>query len=451
MDRKNSKVVTRFAPSPTGFLHIGGVRSALFSYLFARQNEGKFFLRIEDTDKKRNKKEYEEDIINSFKLIGINWDNNPVYRQSEHLDLYKSLIQKLLNEDKVYISKEEVVEEGQSSEVIRFRNPNKDVIVYDMIHGEVKVNTTDLGDFVIAKSVDEPIFHFANVVDDYEMGVTHIIRGEEHLANTPRQILIHEALGFEPPIYAHIPLVLASDRSKLSKRQGSVSLREFLEKGYLPGAILNYLALLGWHPQDNQEIFTLAELLKVFDLSRVQKAGAIWSEEKLDWVNKEHLKRIESSKRQEIYRDWLKKSAGEDYDFEIIKKIESIITERINKFGDIKTMVENGDIQFFFKQPVYKKESLLWKGKGNFQTVSKNLQGILDLIEKISEDNFSLISIKEAIWPFAESVGRGEVLWPFRYALSGKDKSPDPFSIAEVVGKKETIKRLQFAVKLLDE
>jgi glutamyl-tRNA synthetase/nondiscriminating glutamyl-tRNA synthetase len=282
---KDSKIVTRFAPSPTGYLHIGGVRSALFSYLFARQNGGKFFLRIEDTDKKRNKKEYEEDIIEGFRLVGINWDNDPVYRQSDHLPLYQTLIEKLIKEDKAYISKEQVLEEGQKDEVIRFRNPNKEVVVKDLIHGEVKVNTTDLGDFVIARSVDEPIFHFANVVDDHEMGVTHIIRGEEHLANTPRQILIHEALGFNPPFYAHIPLVLAADRSKLSKRQGSVALREFLAKGYLPEALINYLALLGWHPKDNQEIFTLNDLINVFELERVQKAGAIWSEEKLDWVN----------------------------------------------------------------------------------------------------------------------------------------------------------------------
>jgi glutamyl-tRNA synthetase/nondiscriminating glutamyl-tRNA synthetase len=276
----NSKIITRFAPSPTGYLHIGGVRSALFSYLFAKQNNGQFFLRIEDTDKKRNKKEYEEDIIKGFKIVGLNWDNDPIYRQSDHFSLYKELIEKLIKEGKAYLSKEEVKEEGQRAEVIRFKNPNKDVVFEDLVHGEIKVNTTDLGDFIIARSVEEPIFHFANVVDDNEMGVTHIIRGEEHLPNTPRQILIGEALGFKQPFYAHIPLVLASDRSKLSKREGSVALREFLDKGYLPGAIINYLALLGWHPQDNQEIFTITELVKVFDLSRVQKAGAIWSEEK---------------------------------------------------------------------------------------------------------------------------------------------------------------------------
>ncbi len=447
---KDSKVVTRFAPSPTGYLHIGGVRSALFSYLFARQNGGKFLLRIEDTDKKRNKKEYEEDIIKGFKLVGINWDNDPVYRQSDNLPLYRKLIEKLVNEGIAYISKETVLEEGQKDEVIRFKNPNKDVIFNDLIHGEVKVNTSDLGDFVIARSFDEPIFHFANVVDDDAMGVTHVIRGEEHLANTPRQILIREALGLKGLSYAHIPLVLASDRSKLSKRQGSVALREFLERGYLPEAIINYLALLGWHPQDNQEIFSLEELVNVFDLKRVQKAGAIWSEEKLDWVNKEHLKRIDSKERQEIYDNWLSKNNISGYKKDLISKIEPIITERINKFGDIDIMVANDDLQFFFAQPNFQKENLIWKGKGDLNSVLKNLNGILEIISSMNDANFSAEDIKKVVWPFAESNGRGEVLWPFRYLLSGKEKSPDPFTIASVLGKNETIKRIEFAVKLIN-
>jgi glutamyl-tRNA synthetase/nondiscriminating glutamyl-tRNA synthetase len=446
----NSKIITRFAPSPTGYLHIGGVRSALFSYLFAKQNNGQFFLRIEDTDKKRNKKEYEEDIIKGFKIVGLNWDNDPIYRQSDHFSLYKELIEKLIKEGKAYLSKEEVKEEGQRAEVIRFKNPNKDVVFEDLVHGEIKVNTTDLGDFIIARSVEEPIFHFANVVDDNEMGVTHIIRGEEHLPNTPRQILIGEALGFKQPFYAHIPLVLASDRSKLSKREGSVALREFLDKGYLPGAIINYLALLGWHPQDNQEIFTITELVKVFDLSRVQKAGAIWSEEKLDWVNKEHLKRMTKLERIEAYDTWFKKFPFEGYRKEVTETIEPIITERINKFSDIKEMLEKGDLQFFFAQPVYQKENLIWKGKGDLVSVSKNLEGVLKIISLMSKSDFEIEKIKNAVWPFAESNGRGEVLWPLRYSLSGREKSPDPFTIASVLGKEETIKRLEFAVKLIN-
>jgi glutamyl/glutaminyl-tRNA synthetase len=229
-----------------------------------------------------------------------------------------------------------------------------------------------------------------------------------------------------------------------------VALKDFLEKGYLPKAILNYLVLLGWHPKDNQEIFTMEELVKVFDLERVQKAGAIWSEEKLEWVNKEHLKIISQEERMSIYDAWLKRENIEGYNFEITKIIEPIITERINKFGDIKNMVINGDLQFFYSQPVYDKQGLIWKGKGDFSGVLKNINGVIEILNLVSENNFKSNLIKEAVWPFAEKVGRGEVLWPFRYALSGKEKSPDPFAIAEVLGKKETIKRLEFAVKLLN-
>ena len=268
------------APSPTGNFHVGSARTALFNFLFARKNNGKFILRIEDTDKERSKKEFEDDIFESLEWLGLKHDE--LYRQSERGEVYKSYIEKMLDEGSVYES---------DDKVIRFKNPNKKIKFNDLIRGEIEFDTTELEDFVIAKSVNEPLYHLAVVIDDFESGITHVIRGEDHISNTARQILIQEAIGAPRPIYAHLPLILAPDRSKLSKRKHgeSVSLDYYRNKGYSPAAIINYLALLGWNPGTEQEIFTLEELIKVFDLSRVHKGGAIFDEKKLAWVNRKHF------------------------------------------------------------------------------------------------------------------------------------------------------------------
>ena len=276
----SDKVVVRMAPSPTGPFHIGGVRTALYNFIYAKQHGGKFILRIEDTDKERSKPEYETDIVESLKWLGLNYDE--LYRQSDRGDVYKKYLEKLIKDDLAYEAEDKV---------IRFRNPGKDVTFNDLIRGDIKFNTEELGDFVIAKSVDLPLYHLAVVVDDHESGITHIIRGEDHISNTPRQILIQEAIGASRPLYAHLPLILAQDRSKLSKRKHgeSVSLDYYKKQGYSPEAILNYLALLGWNPGTDQEIFTLDELLKAFKLEKVHKGGAILDEKKLAWVNRKHF------------------------------------------------------------------------------------------------------------------------------------------------------------------
>src|SRR3990167_5246587 len=281
------KIITRFPPSPTGPLHIGNVRTALFNYLYARQNNGRFIVRIEDTDKARSKKEYEESILESLQWLGLERDGE-ILQKSERTEIYKKYLQKLINENKAYISTET---KGENREVVRFQNPNKSVKFDDLIRGVVEFDTTELGDFIVAKSVDEPLYHLAVVIDDCESGITHVIRGEDHISNTPRQILIQEAIDATRPFYAHLPLVLAQDRSKLSKRRHgeSASLNYYRHKGYSPEAIINYLALLGWNPGTEQEIFTLEELINVFDLSRVHKGGAIFDEKKLAWVNRKHF------------------------------------------------------------------------------------------------------------------------------------------------------------------
>lgn len=282
----SQKIITRFPPSPTGYLHIGGARTALFNYLFTKKNDGIMYLRFEDTDKERSKKEYEDDIFEGLNWLGLTYTLPDIARQSERTEVYKRYFQTLLDKGLAYEAEES--KDNPGKKVVRFKNPNKKITFTDLIRKEVTFDTTELGDFVIAKNVDEPLYHLAVVVDDYEMGVTHIIRGEDHISNTPRQILILEALGFERPTYAHIPLILAPDRTKLSKRHGAVSVNEYRKQGIMPQALVNYLALLGWNPGTDQEIFTLDELVKVFDLSRVHKGGAIFDEKKLAWVNRKH-------------------------------------------------------------------------------------------------------------------------------------------------------------------
>ena len=285
----NKKIITRFPPSPTGPIHIGNVRTALYNYIFAKQNNGEFIVRIEDTDRARSKKEYEDRILESLEWLGLKRDrDNVLWRQTERTGVYKKYLGKIIADDKAYISQET---EGENKEVVRFKNPNKVVTFIDLIRRDISFDTTELGDFIIARNINEPVYHLAVVVDDHESGITHIIRGEDHISNTPRQILIQEAIGASRPIYAHLPLILAPDRSKLSKRKHgeSVSLDYWREKGISAPAILNYLALLGWNPGTEQEIFTLEELIKVFDLSRVHKGGAIFDEKKLAWINRKHF------------------------------------------------------------------------------------------------------------------------------------------------------------------
>ena len=285
--------VVRFAPSPTGPLHIGGARTALFNYIFAKQRGGKFILRIEDTDKERSEKKYEEDILSGIKWLGIVPDE--IYRQSERTEIYKRHLDALIKNGAAYISKEPKKDGNGEVEIVRFKNPNKRVAFSDMVRGEVSFDTAELKDFVIARSISEPLYHLAVVVDDFEMGITHIIRGEDHISNTPRQILIQEALGFSRPMYAHIPLILAEDRSKLSKRKHgeAVSLAHYRTEGYAPEAMINFLALLGWHPSasDASEVLSFTDLIAQFQLERVQKGGAVLDANKLNWLNKHYAKK----------------------------------------------------------------------------------------------------------------------------------------------------------------
>ena len=438
---------TRFAPSPTGVLHVGGARTALFNYLFAKQNGGKLVLRIEDTDKERSEKKYEDDILGGLKWLGIEHDE--FYRQSERGDIYKKYIKKLLDEGKAYISEEK---EGKSKSVIRFKNPNSKIKFKDEIRGEIEFDTTELGDFVIAKNEETPLYHLAVVVDDFEMSITHIIRGEDHISNTPRQILIQDAIGAYRPIYAHIPLILGPDRSKLSKRHGASSVNEYRKTGYLPEAFVNFMAFLGWNPGDEREIFSMEELIKEFSLKKIQKGGAIFNIDRLNWLNSQYIKNMDIDKLAELCLPYISRQLsviGFQPEYigaqrEKIKKIIQIRRERMN------TLAEAGeDIDYFFKQPEYEKEKLLWKKEQDENKTKERLEEIVKLLKVSDENDFSAGKIKEAVWGYAEEQGRGNALWPFRVALTGLDKSPDPFSVAEVLGKQETINRLRNAINKL--
>ena len=451
---EKNNIVVRFAPAPTGYLHIGGVRTALFNYLFARQNSGKFILRIEDTDKERSKKEYEKSILESFEWLGLEYDE--LYRQSERTEIYKKYIQEMITSGDAYVSEESFDSAQDRSskrpEVIRFKNPNKKIKFDDIVVGETEFDTAELGNFVIAKDLETPLYHLTAVIDDYEMKISHVIRAQEHISNTPRQILIQEAIGAPRPAYAHIPLILAPDKSKLSKRDGAVNVIEYQKMGYLADALINFLAFMGWNPGDNREVMDKKELIKEFNLLKVQKGGAVFNVQKLNWLNKKYIQALPEKNMLELADKFmpLKIKNYPDYKEKIIR-LMPIIQERIDKFGDLEEMAEKDELGFYFEKPIYDAKKLIWKDAENAEKTKEYLGKIIKFLENIDDNKFNKVSIKDAVWSFAEKEGRGNVLWPMRYALSGAQKSPDPFTLAEILGKHETIERIRGAIKNLTE
>lgn len=439
--KTNTDIRVRIAPSPTGNLHIGTARAGLFNYLFAKKHGGTFIIRVEDTDKARSTKEFEQNMIDSFTWLGLTWDE--FYRQSERTDIYKVYLQKLIADGFAYESQEEVKEEGQRASVIRFKNPNKAVTFTDMIRGEITFDTTELGDFVIAKSLEEPLYHLAVVVDDHEMKISHVIRGEDHISNTPRQILIQEAIGGALPLYAHIPLILSKDRKKLSKRDGATSLIDYRDKGYLIEALINFLAFLGWHPEGDKEILTMDELVQEFDIARVQKGGAIFDTEKLDWFNKEYIKKLSDESFVQIVHT--------ESNLDITNPLLlNLIKERITVFSDIAPLLtpagEFGSLVHDIELEDISKA--IWKESTPDQT-KENLLHVVSILESLSESDFNATSLKEKLWDYATQKGRGAVLWPIRYILSTQDRSPDPFTLMEILGKEKSLIRLHNGIQKL--
>lgn len=401
--------------------------------------------RSEDTDKARSTKEFEEEIIAGLEWLGLSWDNH-IVRQSERAPVYRRYLEKMIEEGKAYLSEEESKQRpGETIVVVRLVNPNKVITFNDVVRGDISFDTTELGDLVIARNLDDALYHFTVVVDDYEMGVTHVMRGEDHISNTPRQILIQEAIGAPRPIYAHLPLILATDRSKMSKRHGAVSLSEYRKAGYVKEAIINYLALLGWNPGTDQELFTLEELVQTFDVHHIHKAGAVFDIKKFQWFNKEYLNRLSETEFATYLTEDFPSALTTlpQYSEERFATLVPVIRERISTRGEFHQYVEAGEYDYFFAVPTYEANLLKWK---NDDRVESALPRLKKALETLSMADFTALeSIKSAIWPLAEAEGKGEVLWPLRVALSGRAQSPDPFTLAFILGREETLARLQAA------
>lgn len=439
------KVITRFPPSPTGTLHIGNIRTLLFNYLYTRKHAGEIVMRFEDTDTERSSREHEGTALEALAALGLDFDHGP-YRQSERTEKYVAALTTLIENDLAYVAEESEGEAG--ARVIRFRNPNKEITFTDLIRGEITIDTTDFGDFVIARSETSPLYHLTVVVDDLEMDITHVIRGEDHITSTPRQILLIEALGGTMPIYAHLPFIIGDDKKKLGKRHGAVSYQEFSAMGILPEALINYLALLGWNPGDDREIFSKEELIAEFSLERVNNSPAKFSYEKLFSINKHYLNQLSP----EEYLQAVTKFAQETDLTELLEhpRYEDIVTlvlrERVSTLSDIATMFESGDFTWLTAAPEYKASELLWK-ESPATDAHKHLTHAIEALTAVSE--WSVDALRDVVWPYAEEHGKGDVLWPMRFALSGQKKSPDPFTLAFILGKEECLARLNTAVELL--
>lgn len=470
----NNKIVTRFAPSPTGFMHVGGVRTALYAWLWARKNNGQFILRIEDTDKVREVEGSIEHIQKSLKWLGLNWDQgldigglHAPYIQSQRLELYKKYANILIEKGFAYsdpYTEEEIEKFRQEAEAdkkpflyrehrredtlpwdgtkpLRFKvGELKRTVWNDVVWGELSAGPEALDDFILIKSDGYPTYNFAHVIDDIEMGVTHVIRGQEFISSTPKFLSLYEALEVEPPFFVTAPPIMGADgKRKLGKRDGAKDILDYEKEGYLPAAMINFLAFLGFNPGGQKEIYHLNELIEVFDLNKIQHSGAQWNDDKLDWMNKEYLKLLP---REKIEEEILKRLPKELQN----KDLVPVIFERISKWGDIGDMVEKGELDLFFKAPEYDKSKLIFKNTTP-EKIKNNLKLSINALTSLDENNFTKENIKNVLMSIADSLeSRGELLHPVRFALSGKDQSPDPFTIASIIGKNETLHRLQKAI-----
>ncbi len=484
MKEKPQNITTRFAPSPTGFLHVGGVRTALYAWLLARKNNGKFILRIEDTDKAREVEGSIEHIQKSLKWVGLNWDEGPdapgphdPYIQSQRLHLYKKFAEKLIAKGLAYADpyteeeiekfrkqaeadkkpflyrehRPETLPEWDGHQPLRFKVSELKTYTWtDLVWGELSAGPEALDDFILIKSDGYPTYNFAHIVDDIDMGVTHVVRGQEFISSTPKFLSVYEALGVQPPHFVTTPPIMGADgKRKLGKRDGAKDFMDYEKEGYLPDTMINFLAFLGFNPGGEKEIFTREELIEAFDLNKVQRSGAQWSDDKLDWMNKEHMKMLSEKERNEKIVERLK-ILGIDLEGVMSEKLCPIIFDRISKWGDIDTFVAEGELDYFFNAPEYEKEKLIWKDS-NLAEAKKHLEYVTEILEKSSDKNFdSVEKIKTLIFDYATLQGRGNVLWPLRVALSGKEKSPDPFTLIYILGKMETLARAEKAIKKLD-
>ncbi|ACD52707.1 glutamate--tRNA ligase [Clostridium botulinum] len=482
----SKKIRTRFAPSPTGYMHVGNLRTALYAYLIAKHEAGDFILRIEDTDQERLVDGAVDIIYNTLKLTGLNHDEGPdvggnvgPYVQSERKAIYleyaKNLVEKgeayycfcskdrldMLKEnaealkrpfkyDKhcLHLTKEEI--EANLAKglpyVIRQNNPTTGSTTFDdVIYGKITVDNSELEDMILIKSDGLPTYNFANVVDDHLMGITHIVRGNEYLSSSPKYNRLYEAFGWDIPVYVHCPPIMKDTHNKLSKRNGDASFEDLMKKGYLKDAVLNYIALLGWNPGTNEEIFNLEELTQKFDFKDISKSPAIFDDAKLKWMNGEYIRKLSLDEFHELAVPEYKKVLKKDFD---LKFISELLHTRCELLSDLAEQID-----FLEELPEYSTDLYVHKKmKSTVESSLENLQKVLPIIEEIDEANWNKDYIHEKVFELIKSleIKNGQMLWPIRTALSGKSFTPGgAFELAILLGKEESISRLKKGIELL--
>ncbi len=436
----SNRVKVRFAPSPTGYLHIGSARTALYNWLFARHHKGNFLLRIEDTDKLRSEKRYLDQILESLKWLGIEWDGEPCF-QSARLKLYREFACRLLDEDKAYKT-----ENG----AIKFKMPAGKLRLNDLVHGELEFDCSLLKDLVIIKSDGYPAYNFACVVDDIRMRITHIIRGDDHISNTPKQVALYQALGFSVPLFAHIPLIMGPDKTRLSKRHGAVSISQFRQEGYLPEALVNYIALLGWSPGNNREIIAINELVDEFSLRRVNKSSAIFDMNKLRWINGEYIKKKKTPELTDLLIPSLK-TKGYLKTGRLSADRRKWLEELVELFKDRVKLLDEFVEQagyFFTEKLSYDKEAVDKYLKT--ENVAVLLKRLKTELEKLT--SFDVRSVEKCCRELAAQldVPAARLIHPTRVALTGKMVTPGLFEVMNLLGKERVLKRLEKAIKMVD-
>ncbi len=433
-----AEVRTRFAPSPTGYLHIGSARTALFNWLFARHEKGKFFLRIEDTDKERSKTEFLDEIVSSLKWLGMDWDGELVF-QSKRTAHYMKIAESLIAKGLAY----------REEQAIRFRVPKEGKVGFeDMLHGRIEFDLAQHGslaeDLVIFKSDGSPTYNFAVVCDDADMGITHVIRGDDHIMNTPKQVPLYDALGYKKPVFCHIPLILGDDRSRMSKRHGATSIREYLELGFLPEAFVNYLALLGWSPGNNQELIGREELVQKFDLSRVLKTGAVFGKDKLEWMNGQYVRKLSVAQLTDKLIPFLEKAGFKprEWDRQWLEKLVTLHQERIFMLAQFPQLAG-----FFFDDKIeYTEEGITeFKKDPRLKDVFKKYA---DLLESLEPWDVKVVEEKSRAFMKEMGMSGKEFIHPSRVAVTGRTVSPGFFDTVALLGKKKAVQRLRNAAAL---
>ena len=479
-----SQIKVRFAPSPTGPLHIGGARSALFNYLFARHYGGELVLRIEDTDLERSSREYEEEIIASLRWLGIQWDEgidnageNGPYRQTERLSIYERYTRMLLEQGDAYYcfcSEAALEEERQAlmakgetprylgrcrhlseeerasylrqgiKPVVRFRVPPRQIyVVDDLVRGRVSFESDGMGDFIIVKSDGLPTYNFAVVIDDVLMGITHVVRAEEHLSNTPRQLMIYEALHFKRPEFAHISLILGSDRQKMSKRHGATSLMQYREMGYLPEALVNFLSLLGWSPEGEEQILDMGQIIEAFTLERVAKSPAVFDLEKLNWMNGQYIRKLDIETLAERVKPYLLASPYrnqiEALPLQQYLLLIATVKDHLVCLSDIVK-----EVALLFEPVSFAPEALeVLQGENTGLVLQAFIESFPDSLEpEVIKQHLKLITKQNKLKP-------KDVFMPLRCSLSGQVHGPDLPSLISLWGKEESLNRVQQSLKML--